>query len=272
MSALTKYEDQGQQSLAELQLLAETAAKSKCYGNKSKEEIVMLLLTARDLGISTTQAINGGFWIVQGKIIMSAIQMATMVRKAGHSIRFGEVTEKSCTLIGKRRDNSDTLTITFNMAMAERAGLLKNPTWKSYPEDMLYSNAIKRLCRMLFPDVIGNAYDEYSMDEVIQKDKKWKEEQAFDCNTIEVENAIPKLEQKPADPVISHTGFHNLVEESGTLCNPDDLLEYVAYVANAQGKTPHQVMGLYAESNQKTLDFTSMFLRWLKKKEVVVAE
>jgi len=245
MSALTKYENQGQQSLSELQLLAGIAKKSKCYGQKSEEELLMLLLTARDLGMCSTKALNSGFWIVQGKIIMSADLMRDMVRRAGHSIQVIEATKDSCTLKGTRKDNGDTLTVTFTLEMAKRAGLLKNAVWTGYPEDMLMANATKRLCKWLFSDVIGNAYDEYSMHDVIEKDKKWKAAGAppFDGETIEVENAIPKLEQmpeeveKPTFPDSTIEELHEALKHLGLEVEMTTLHKYISYIAEKRQRT-----------------------------------
>jgi hypothetical protein len=39
--------------------------------------------------------------------------------------------------------------------MAERAGLLKNPTWRSYPEAMLFSRALTAGMRTHCPDALG---------------------------------------------------------------------------------------------------------------------
>ena len=264
MSALTKYEEssKGYESLAELQLLAETAMKSKCYGGKSKEEIVMLLLTGRDLGLSPTKSLNSGFWIVQGKIIMSAITMNDMIRSAGHSIRFGEVSDTSCTLIGKRKDNGDSLSITFTMKMAERAGLLKNSVWKQYPEDMLYSNAMKRLARLLFPDVIGNSYDEYSMHEVIQKDTKQKKENVFDHDTIEVENAIPKIEQKPEIPHIPLESLHLAMDVMGCKSDIIDVKEFVTDMSEARGKPEQLIINTAMQNDELIAKFIKSFEIW----------
>jgi hypothetical protein len=49
--------------------------------------------------------------------------------------------------------------------MAERAGLLKNPTWKAYPEAMLFSRALTAGMRTHCPDALGG-HTAYTPDEI----------------------------------------------------------------------------------------------------------
>ena len=59
----------------------------------------------------------------------------------------------------------------FTIEMAERAGLLKNPTWRSYPEAMLFSRALTAGMRTHCPDALGGspAYtpEELGSDDVV---------------------------------------------------------------------------------------------------------
>jgi hypothetical protein len=60
---------------------------------------------------------------------------------------------------------------TFTIEMAERAGLLKNPTWNAYPEAMLFSRALTAGMRTHCPDALGGhpAYtpEELGGDDVV---------------------------------------------------------------------------------------------------------
>lgn len=263
MSALTKYQEPiTNDGIKELQILAEIAQKSKCYGNKSKEELVMLLLTARDLGIPSTKALNSGFWIVQGKIVMSADLMRDMVRRAGHSIQVVELTKETCTVRGKRKDTGDTLTVTYTKEMAQRAGLLKNSVWTNHPEDMLIATTTRKLCKWLFSDVIGNAYDEYSMQDVIEEDKKWKDAGApFDGDTIEVENALPRIEQlhkepeKPTFPDSTIEQLQGALAHLGLEVDISILHKYISLSANSRQKTNQDIINNIMSESSSIQDF-----------------
>lgn len=175
---------------AEMQVLkaiAANAVASKLYPSVGPENaILMILLTARELGIPPMQALNGGIWNIKGRIEISSRQMCSMIRHAGHSIQ-ADCNDQRCIVKGTRSDNGDTCTTQFTVEDAKKAGLLGSTSWQKYTEDMLYSRAISRLARRLFPDVIGSAYVEGEIRdaqmEVIEDTTELKE----DCPWRDVE-------------------------------------------------------------------------------------
>lgn len=143
-----------------LQIIAKNAQDSGFYaGVGQQSRILMVLLSARELGISPMLALNGGIWNIQGKIEISARLMNGLIRRAGHSIKIVESTDTNCTLLGTRSDG-DFFTCTFSQEDATKAGLWTRDVWKKYPADMLYNRCMSRLARRLFSDVIGVAYVE----------------------------------------------------------------------------------------------------------------
>lgn len=159
MSNITKFEEE-KQSLDHLRSLTAIAAKSGNYQNMSPDTMLNIMLTARDLNISPMKALNGGFYVVNGKISMSTALMVDRIRKEGHSIKIPEWTADKCVVIGVRKDNGDSVKFEFTLKDAETAGLTNSPTWKKFPKQMLYNRAVSTLARVLFPDVVGNAYSE----------------------------------------------------------------------------------------------------------------
>lgn len=119
--------------------------------------ILACVQTGRALGLPDMAALRS-IHIVDGKATFSAELMVSLVRRAGHSIT-GTSAEGSATVTGRRGDNGDEMTVTWTLAMAERAGLKGKQNWQRYPEAMLWARAVSQLCRMLFPDVfIGATY------------------------------------------------------------------------------------------------------------------
>ena len=151
-----------------IQAIARMAASSGLYQSSAGAEpkIMMILLAARELGISPMIALNGGIWNIQGKIEISARLMNAMIRRAGHSITVKQCDANICILEGKRGDNGDSFSAQFSIQDAQKAGLANRATWKTYTEDMLYSRSMSRLARRLFPDVIGTAYVEGEIRDV----------------------------------------------------------------------------------------------------------
>lgn len=170
--------------------MAEQAVSSKMYkGIGEKAGVMMIMLSARELGIPPMQALNGGINIIQGKVEISARMMSALIRKAGHQITVKECTPTHCLLIGKRCDTMETQTSSFSLAEAQQAGLVKpGGSWAKWPKDMCFARALSRLARQLFSDVIGIGYVE---GEISQADIK-----TVECDQIVseglVENEVPE--------------------------------------------------------------------------------
>lgn len=158
MSNIIKHEQQ--QHLNHLKSLAKIASESKQYASLSESSLLNLMLSAHDLGISPMKAINGSFYVVNGKVCMSTALMADRIRKAGHSIKIVEMSKDKCVIVAVRKDNGDSLKFEYSWEDASLAGLVNSPTWKKFPKIMLYNRCMSSVARILFPDVVGNSYSE----------------------------------------------------------------------------------------------------------------
>jgi hypothetical protein len=144
------------------QTMAKQAVESKMYrGIGEQAGVMMIMLAARELGIPAMQALNGGINIIQGKVEISARMMSALIRRAGHQMKIVESTDSICRLMGKRCDTGETETVSFSLADAQKAGLVKQGGgWMKFPKDMCFARALSRLARQLFSDVIGIGYVE----------------------------------------------------------------------------------------------------------------
>ncbi len=107
---------------------------------------------------------------IEGKAGLSAETMVHLVRKRGHSIVWEAKPGESCTVVGTRRDNGDTGSVTWTLGMAKDAGLASKDVWKRYPDSMLWVRAVSQLCRMLFADVLmGTSYSPEELEEVAER-------------------------------------------------------------------------------------------------------
>lgn len=142
--------------------MAEQAVTSKMYkGIGEKAGVMMLMLSARELGISPMMALNGGLNIIQGKVEISARMMSALIRKSGHQIQVKECTATQCVLVGKRSDTGESQESSFSVSEAQQAGIFKaGGGWTKFPKDMCFARALSRLARQLFSDVIGIGYIE----------------------------------------------------------------------------------------------------------------
>lgn len=140
--------------------LGERIAKSmlipQAYRGKPVDAAICIMYGA-EVGLSPMTALQR-IIVINGKPTLDAQGMAALIRGAGHSI-MGETSNESATVTGKRADNGDTMSVTFTIDDAKRAGLVKNGPWTQYPSSMLWARAVSKLARELFPDVLmGMSY------------------------------------------------------------------------------------------------------------------
>lgn len=136
----------------QLKFIAATEFVPKHYRGKLPE-ILACVATGRELGLGDLEALRL-IYVVDGKPTLSAELMVKLVRRRGHSLT-GEMGEGSATVTGRREDNGDEMTVTWTLAMAERAGISGKTNWQRYPEAMLWARAVSQLCRMLFADCLA---------------------------------------------------------------------------------------------------------------------
>lgn len=153
MTSLEKYQARTPERLSndELKFIANSDLIPKAYRGKPAD-MFAAILTGRSLGLSDMHALRS-IYVVDGKATIGAELMTSLVRNHGHSIT-AEAGDGFCRVTGTRRDNGDTMTVTWTIEMAQRANLLGKDNWKKYPESMLWARAVSQLCRMLFPDVL----------------------------------------------------------------------------------------------------------------------
>ena len=157
-----------------VQALTTKLMKSRHYALMGEAGIHMILAQAAALKMDWITALNAGFYVVQGRVGMSAHCMGGLIRRAGHSIQKDPSSNKECIILhGRRKDNGDTWTVSFSKDDAVTAGLWNSATWKKYPESMLYARALSKLFRELFPDLsLGCGYCEEEIDQIVDDMKK----------------------------------------------------------------------------------------------------
>jgi hypothetical protein len=231
-----------------LQHVSRTAAASGLYNNVGNEQkILMILLAARELGVSPMMALNGGIWNIQGKIEISARLMAAMIRKSGHSLVIKTISDKECTIEGKRADNGDCFSSSFTIEEAHRAGLIRQGgNWIKYPQDMLYARALSRLARRLFADVIGSSYVEGEIRETLKEVKC----EVIENKCEEITHSPEEIEKKMLEFIISFPQEdHDLIKT------------YLQKYSGHWKKSLIEALEIYSDRDKFELDFS----KWKKK-------
>ena len=148
-------------SVDDLARLARVFAASGLFGRAGNQETqvaecAIRLMAGMEAGFSPFASATG-VHIINGRPAFSANLLAQAVRRhPDYDYRVLEKTAKICRIRFLSRDEvlGEEL---FTIEMAERAGLLKNPTWRSYPEAMLFSRALTAGMRTHCPDALGGS-------------------------------------------------------------------------------------------------------------------
>lgn len=144
--------------LENTQNMCQLLLKTPHYAKLGSAGIFAIVEKAKSMGINPMNALNGGFYFVQGKVEMTAAMMNELIRNNGHSITKDKRSDNTiCILHGRRKDTDDTWMESFSIEDAKLAGIYKNQ-WLRYPKDMLFARALSRLARQLFPDIIKGCY------------------------------------------------------------------------------------------------------------------
>lgn len=144
--------------------------------------VLVAAITGRHYGWDVLTAMRNGH-VIEGSWGMKPEAMLGLVRQAGHSVK-GEMTATGASVTGTRADTGDSMTISFTLDDAVRAGLvqLKNGQpwarsssgkplpWEQYPAVMCYWRAIGLLCRVLFSDITAGVYTAEELGAAISAD------------------------------------------------------------------------------------------------------
>lgn len=176
-----------------IQKMAQAVAASKLFGITNPDQAMSLMLIAQAEGLHPAIAARD-YHIIQGRPALKADAMLARFQAAGGKVEWKKYTDEAvCAVISHPQGGS--VEIEWNMAMAARAGLGKNPTWKQYPRQMLRARVISEGIRTVFPGVAVGVYTPEEVQDF--------EPPAQAMKTVEaeiIEPAKPKVETKTAAP------------------------------------------------------------------------
>jgi len=142
--------------MRQAEMLAQSAIVPQAY-QRQPANIVAAALAGRPFGWDASTSLRNVV-VIQGTATIKPEALLGLIRKHGHSVTI-ERHADHVVATGKRRDSGDTMSVTFSLADAQRAGLAGKGAWKSWPTDMCQWRAIAALARGLFSDVtLGLSY------------------------------------------------------------------------------------------------------------------
>lgn len=147
--------------------VAPTMHMARMFGVASKEQAAAIMVKGVELGLS----LSGSFeyiQIVEGKPSLSPRGALALIMASplNGGVRIDEKAD-ACTVWMKRADNGFEYTVTWTMADAQKAGVVKPSSgWEKYPVNMLRWRTIGFCADVVFPDVTGGMKrgDEFGAD------------------------------------------------------------------------------------------------------------
>ena len=120
----------------------------------SSQKAFAVMLAGHELGIPPMASFREIF-IVNGRTVPSARVLMGLVLRGDPQAAFVwfERSEKRAHA-RLTRGNGMTVEVEYTIEDAQRAKLTNNPTWTTYPKDMLAYRCVSRLCRLGGPDLI----------------------------------------------------------------------------------------------------------------------
>ena len=148
-----------------MQSAAMVLAKSGYFTDvKSEAQAIVKVMAGAELGLPPFASMSG-IYIIQGKPVIGANVMATLVkndRRYDYHVRVCD--NKICTLEwfenGKRVGESN-----FTIEEANAAGLTGKDNWRKWTSDMLFARALSRGARRYAPGIFGGS-PVYTPDEM----------------------------------------------------------------------------------------------------------
>jgi hypothetical protein len=140
----------------QVERMALAVAKSGLFGVKTPDQAMALMLIAQAEGLHPAIAARD-YHVINGRPTLKADAMLARFHSAGGSVRWGEYTDRR--VVGTfSHPQGGSVEVEWTLDMATAAGLTKNPTWKSYPRQMLRARCVSEGIRTVFPGVVVGTY------------------------------------------------------------------------------------------------------------------
>jgi hypothetical protein len=143
-------------SFTDVERMALAVAKSGLFGIRTPEQAISLMLIAQAEGLHPALAARD-YHVINGKPTLKSDALLARFQANGGRVEWTEYTDRAVAAkVG--HPAGGTVTIRWTIEQAERAGLTRNPTWKSYPRQMLRARVISEGVRAVFPGVAVGVY------------------------------------------------------------------------------------------------------------------
>ena len=140
----------------QVERMAVAVAKSGLFGVRTPDQAMALMLIAQAEGLHPAIAARD-YHVINNRPTLRADAMLARFQAAGGKVEWGEYTDTR--VVGTfSHPQGGSVRIEWTTKMAQDAGLTRNPTWKSYPRQMLRARCISEGIRTIYPGVTVGTY------------------------------------------------------------------------------------------------------------------
>ena len=153
-----------QDQISSLERIAAIVAKSGMGGFKTPEQATAALLLAQAEGIPVGRVIHE-YHVINGRLSLRSECMLARFQNAGGVIKYVERTD-TCVSVNAAHPRGGSLSVTWTIERARKAGLTNNPTWQKHPTAMLSARAIAEAIRAVYPACLSGIITEAEAEEL----------------------------------------------------------------------------------------------------------
>ncbi len=156
-------------SMHDARVLAKDMHASRLFSAYGTPQgVLSTVMLGRELGLPAMASLRG-IHVIEGRHALSAQTMVALVLKSGLAEYFEpvEFNEQHAIFETKRKGARKEIRLEHTIQMAQTAGLVKPlSNWVKVPTDMLVARAQSRLCRLVYPDIVGGLYTPDELSEL----------------------------------------------------------------------------------------------------------
>lgn len=140
-------------TVSDLQVMAESIARSGLFGMKTPDQAMALMLVAQAENAHPA-TITQDYDIIQGRAARKTHSVLARFQKAGGKVEWHELSEQTADATFSH-PSGGSLRMTWTFEQAKKAMLTGKDNWKNYPRAMLRARCIAEGVRAVYPAAIG---------------------------------------------------------------------------------------------------------------------
>lgn len=154
-------------SINEIQQMAGAVVASQLFGGiKTKEQAFTLMLLCQAKGLHPIEAMER-YHLIQGRPALKAETIIAEFQKAGGIVNWDEYSDERVTGTFTHPAGG-SLTNTWDMARAQKAGLAGKDNWKNYTAAMLASRCATEAIRRVYPGCLQGMHSVEEVQEIVE--------------------------------------------------------------------------------------------------------